>query len=113
MTNGDEVRDGDLTCARCGQIASWLVALRYDRGRPAGRLMPYCDGCMDGANPEVRGLSLPIAMFRLDPERLLELMYQGDATRTDPDIVAEMLRVAARGAWYTQATRAIARESQP
>jgi hypothetical protein len=69
--------------------------------------MPYCDACTADANPDVRGLTIPMSMFELDREHLLELMYRGDATRTVPDIVAEMLHVPAGGDWFAEATYAV------
>lgn len=107
------MKDRDVTaidCARCGEAADWLVALVYQLDSPpAGRLMPYCDGCRAAADPALRGLTVPMSMFRLDPERLLELMYRGDATRTEPDIIADMLEVRPSGRWFVAATAAVHR----
>lgn len=46
--------------------------------------MAYCEGCRNDSGPAA-GLVMPMEMFRIDPAGLLELMYRGRATLTDPD----------------------------
>jgi len=53
------------------------------------------------------GTVIPIAMFHLDPERLLASLYRSGATYTDPAIVAQHLGVGP-GRWIEDAKRAIA-----
>lgn len=92
-------------CSRCGAPPSWVVTARYDMAEISGRLMVYCDACRSEMSARL-GTVLPLDLVDLDPSAVLTMLYASGATKTDPDVVAEMVGVAP-GAWTTAAREAI------
>jgi hypothetical protein len=92
-------------CSRCRASAKWLVTVRYNDYRPAGRLLVYCDACRKDLSNNV-GTALPISLLDEDPNTILSLLYRHNATATDPTAVAEVIGVEV-GPWVEVARQQI------
>lgn len=92
----------DVECNRCGRPATHLVAGGEDSNAP-GRLLAYCQLCQQGIS---LSLAIPLGVVTQDPAGIMTALYQGGATSTNPDMVAERFPFVGR-AWVQSAWRSL------
>ena len=93
----------------CGSPAAHLVIYPYNEGDASGRLLVYCDSCVQRPGAIV---VLPERLLDEDANATLEFLYGHRLTKTNPTAVRELLDVPA-GSWVVTAERATRQSGMP